>query len=454
MRGRNVVCLFAHLANSVAAFAPARWSVHHKRFIPQRVTTTSVAGAFLGSTLGGTSSSDVDTQIDSSALYLSASAASSSPADVVRWEDLLLAKQPIFCLLGDEECLKRQQQLPLEETLISDVHKTISAADVASIGLSVTAVGMALAWLISLSGPGAWRYYLSGGICAAASHVIPVPIDTVKTRKQIDPEFSRLHFLQAFQRILQQEGVSGLLAGLGPTAVGYLLEGAIKFGVYEVLKPVVSQTLSRIAVVSGFHLAFLNSKVTAFAISAAVSGVAASIMLCPMEALRIRMVANPQSKSGWLVTGCRMLKTEGVFSLSKGIVPMLFKQVPYTVTKNVSFDFMTRYAYAALQWRGSAIGPLLKLAVPFTAAAATSILSCVTSQPGDMLLSLVNAHTGDRRRMRDIVHDILRSDRGIAGFFVGMKTRFLHVGIIVTLQLLIYDVVKRLCGIAATGMAS
>jgi solute carrier family 25 phosphate transporter 3 len=78
------------------------------------------------------------------------------------------------------------------------------------------------------------------------------------------------------------------------------------------------------------------------------------------------------------------------------------------------------------------------------------VLSSITSQPGDMVLSLVNAHKGDRRSS-EIFRDILRSERGVRGFFVGFKTRLLHVGIIVTLQLLIYDYVKRLCGIAATG---
>jgi solute carrier family 25 (mitochondrial phosphate transporter), member 3 len=227
--------------------------------------------------------------------------------------------------------------------------------------------------------------------------------------------------------------------------------GSIKFGVYEVLKPVCTQGLSRVAALS-VYLAFVQSKVFAFAVSAAVSGVAASIMLCPMEALRIRMVANPEEKKGWLPVGYQMLKEEGIVSMFKGMVPMLYKQVPYTVTKNVSFDFITKFGYTALLWSGSATGSTAKLFVPLAAAALTSILSCITSQPGDMVLSLVNAHSGDRRRTRDIVRDILLSDRGIGGFFVGLKTRFLHVGVTVTLQLLIYDFIKRLCGIAATGM--
>lgn len=401
---------------------------------------------------------------DSSTLVSSSTATTAAPAPVP-WEDVLLALEPIVCAEGDEECFRlknlrleelRQQHQDSQSRLSPNALSAaaVSVSDVAVLGGSVASVALALLYLVSLSGPGAWRYYLSGGICAAASHVIPVPIDTVKTRKQIDPAFARLDFFQAFRTIFQQEGPSGLLAGLGPTFFGYLLEGAIKFGVYEVLKPVVAQTLTNLAGLS-IYLAFVDSRVAAFAISAAVSGVAASIMLCPMEALRIRRVADSQSGAGWMFTGYQILRTEGVLALSKGMIPMLYKQVPYTVTKNVSFDFMTRYAYAALlNWRGTAIGPGAKLAVPLAAAAVSSLLSCVTSQPGDMLLSLANANSGDRRRTRDIAYDILQSERGVGGFFVGMKTRFLHVGIIVTLQLFLYDFVKRLCGIASTGMTS
>ena len=67
-----------------------------------------------------------------------------------------------------------------------------------------------------------------------------------------------------------------------------------------------------------------------------------------------------------------------------------------------------------------------------------------------MVLSVVNAHEGDRRPM-DILRGILQSNRGFAGLFVGFRTRLLHVGLIVTIQLLVYDSVKRLLGIAATG---
>jgi uncharacterized membrane protein (DUF2068 family) len=42
------------------------------------------------------------------------------------------------------------------------------------------ATAFAFAALMSVSGPGAWRYFLAGGICAAVSHAITTPIDVVK----------------------------------------------------------------------------------------------------------------------------------------------------------------------------------------------------------------------------------------------------------------------------------
>ena len=127
---------------------------------------------------------------------------------------------------------------------------------------------------------------------------------------------------------------------------------------------------------------------------------------------------------------------------------MLYKQIPYTMTKNVSFDFLTKFMYRTWTVASGGAGSLV---IPLIAAAAASVLSCLSSQPGDMLLSLVNAHEGERRRTRDLVRQIYHSDRGLRGFLVGVKTRLLHVGLIVTVQLLIYDLVKRLFGIAATG---
>merc|ERR1719221_750723 len=88
-----------------------------------------------------------------------------------------------------------------------------------------------------------YRYFVSGGTCAAISHGITCPIDVVKTRMQSDPSKYK-SLVQSTATIIKEEGVSTLSKGLGPTLVGYGIEGALKFGVYEVTKPLVISAFS------------------------------------------------------------------------------------------------------------------------------------------------------------------------------------------------------------------
>ena len=171
-----------------------------------------------------------------------------------------------------------------------------------------------------------------------------------------------------------------------------------------------------------------------------------------MEALRIRMVSDPDfAPNGWLQAGRTMIQREGFLGLWRGLMPQIYKQVPYTITKNVSFDLFTKLAYGIAIAQGLRITHAVSVAVPVVSALLASILSCVSSQPGDMLLSLVNAHEGEFRSTNEIAREIAQSDLGIRGFFVGLKFRMYHVVIIVTLQLVLYDLIKRLCGGIATG---
>jgi len=130
------------------------------------------------------------------------------------------------------------------------------------------------------------RYFLSGGLCAALSHGITTPIDVVKTRIQSEPEVFNEGLASATKAIVTQDGVGALLGGLGPTVVGYGIEGAMKFGLYESLKPTFAQFLPA----NDVALAYLGASV--------VAGAAASLLLCPMEHTRIRLVTEPTFAKG------------------------------------------------------------------------------------------------------------------------------------------------------------
>ena len=91
-------------------------------------------------------------------------------------------------------------------------------------------------------------------------------------------------FVKTAKSLIQNEGIGSLSTGLVPTLVGFGLEGAVKFGVYESLKPVCMSLLQS------------NEKTLPYLLASIAAGAVASTMLCPMERARIRLVTVKQQK--------------------------------------------------------------------------------------------------------------------------------------------------------------
>jgi solute carrier family 25 phosphate transporter 3 len=281
------------------------------------------------------------------------------------------------------------------------------------------------------------RYFLSGGLCAAASHGVTTPIDVVKTRIQADPQTYDQGVLEGARKILKDDGSSALLAGLGPTVIGYGVEGATKFGLYESLKPELARLLS------------LDSPAIPYLVASVVAGAVASFLLCPMEKTRVRLVTDPDFASNLLTGIPRLVEESGVSGLFSGLTAMLSKQVPYTFAKQVSFDTFAASLYAAAANANLAAADV-KFEVAFGAALLASVLACIISHPGDVLLTKTYKSSGSNRGFGELVSEIYE-EQGIKGFFSGISARFLHVGVIITSQLVLYDTVKQLLGLPATG---
>lgn len=169
------------------------------------------------------------------------------------------------------------------------------------------------------------RFFIAGGASAAISHGVTTPIDVVKTRMQSDSALAVISPSEAAIKIIKDDGPRAMLAGLGPTVIGYGIEGALKFGVYESLKNPFLSLFSE------------GSSSEAYLAAAACAGALASIVLCPMEETRIRLVTDPTFGNGLLDGLPKLLKEDGVLSpFRRGMAPMLIKQVPYTIGKQVS----------------------------------------------------------------------------------------------------------------------
>jgi hypothetical protein len=121
--------------------------------------------------------------------------------------------------------------------------------------------------------------------------------------------------LSATLSIIKDDGPTVLLGGLGSTVVGYGIEGAMKFGVYEVFKPIMTKLIK-------------GSKGAAYIAASVFAGAVASILLCPMESTRIRQVTDPKYADKGLMTAFpQLVEEEGFGPMFSGIWAMLSKQV-------------------------------------------------------------------------------------------------------------------------------
>jgi len=224
---------------------------------------------------------------------------------------------------------------------------------------------------------------LAGGICCSITHGALCPVDVVKTRIQLDPAKYNQGMIGGFRQIIAEEGVGALASGLGPTAVGYFVQGWFKFGGVEFFKINMAQSLGDEAAWkyrTGIYLA-----------AAAGAEFIADVFLCPLEATRIRLVSNPTFGSGLLDAFPKIIAQDGVMKgFYSGFGPILFKQVPYTMAK-----FAVQGAAAESIFNSVGVDPKTasdntKLAVSLSSGVIAGVAAAIISHPADTLLSLVN----------------------------------------------------------------
>jgi solute carrier family 25 phosphate transporter 3 len=186
-----------------------------------------------------------------------------------------------------------------------------------------------------------------------------------------------------FRTVIAEEGVAALATGLGPTAVGYFVQGWFKFGGVEFFKINMAQSL-------GERKAW-EYRFPIYLTAAACAEFIADIFLCPLEATRIRLVSNPSYANGLASAFPKILRNEGVLKgFYSGFGPILFKQIPYTMAK-----------FAVQGWAAERIMNVsnidvktatnnTKVAVALSSGVVAGVAAAIISHPADTLLSLIN----------------------------------------------------------------
>ncbi|KAK7207954.1 mitochondrial carrier domain-containing protein [Myxozyma melibiosi] len=287
-----------------------------------------------------------------------------------------------------------------------------------------------------------WTCALGGALACGPTHSAVTPLDLVKCRRQVDPTIYSSN-MQGWKTIIKSEGFGGVFTGVGATFIGYTFQGAGKYGLYELFKKKYSDLV-------GERLAF-DYRTEVYLAASASAEFFTDLALCPWEAIKVRTQTTiPPFASSVFDGWNKITATEGFGGLYKGLVPLWFRQIPYTMLKFASFERTVEKIYDTLPKPKSEYSTLQQTGVSFLGGYIAGILCAAVSHPSDVMVSKINADRLPGESMGAAVGRIY-SKIGFVGLWNGLPVRIFMIGTLTAMQWLIYDSFKLYVGLPTTG---
>uniref|UniRef100_A0A146KSI9 Phosphate carrier protein, mitochondrial n=1 Tax=Lygus hesperus TaxID=30085 RepID=A0A146KSI9_LYGHE len=268
---------------------------------------------------------------------------------------------------------------------------------------------------------------MGGAICCGFTHFLIVPLDLVKCRLQVNPAKYK-NLITGFKVTVKEDGKLGMMKGWAPTAIGYSMQGACKFGFYEYFKVLYSSLLSE-------EKAFAW-RTGVFLIASASAEFIADVFLVPWESIKVKIQTTPGYANTLRECAPKMYAEEGMNAFFKSLVPLWCRQIPYTMMKFASFERTVEAIYKNVMPKPrEKCSTGEQLLVTFVAGYIAGVFCAVVSHPADTLVSKLNQAKG-----KSAIE--VAKGMGMAGMWKGLGPRIIMIGTLTALQWFIYDFVK------------
>ncbi|XP_019424405.1 PREDICTED: LOW QUALITY PROTEIN: mitochondrial phosphate carrier protein 1, mitochondrial-like [Lupinus angustifolius] len=281
------------------------------------------------------------------------------------------------------------------------------------------------------------RYYglctIGGILSAGTTHVALTPLDVLKVNMQVHP-IKYYSISSCFTTLMREQGPSALWRGWAGKFFGYGAQGGCRFGLYEYFKQVYTNILVD-----------QNRNIVYF-LSSASAEVFANVALCPFEAIKVRVQAQPCFAKGLLDGIPKLYASEGIQGFYRGLVPLLGRNIPFSMVMFSAFEHSVDFLYRnVVKRKKEDCSKLQQLGVTCLAGYAAGSIGSFISNPADnVVASLYN------RKADSLVLTVRKI--GLANLFTrSLPIRMLLVGPSITLQWFFYDTIKILGGLPTSG---
>jgi len=226
-----------------------------------------------------------------------------------------------------------------------------------------------------------WRPFVYGGLASCTAEFGTFPIDTTKTRLQvqgqkIDKNHETLKYrgmTDAILKISKQEGFSALYSGIWPAVLRQATYGTIKFGTYYTLKEYFEKGEEDVAI---------NICCGVFA------GMFSSAIANPTDVLKVRMqVLGIHNQRGLIACFQDVYRHEGVGGLWRGVGPTSQRAAVIAAVELPVYDFCKHHLIPTLD---NSVGN------HFVSSLIASLGSAVASTP----LDVIRTRLMNQRRLR------------------------------------------------------
>ncbi|KAJ2796833.1 hypothetical protein H4R21_004558 [Coemansia helicoidea] len=280
---------------------------------------------------------------------------------------------------------------------------------------------------------------ISGAGSSALALLLIYPLDTIKTRLQVQTRARGDHEtlkdpLDAVRKIVVNEGVGGLYAGLATNLASQLINGFAYFYAYSTVRKLALRTLS----VDGLSL----STVAELAVGA-VAGMACQVVTLPVGVVATRQqTAHHTERVPWRQTVREIVHAEGIGGLWAGFRPAML----LCANPAITYGVFERAKTALLQDQAR---KSLTSAEAFWVGAVAKTLATVITYPYIMAKVRLQWRPSKEELAvggQDVVYksaaDVLRKvfwRDGVAGWYQGMQTQIIKAVITQALMLMINE---------------
>jgi solute carrier family 25 phosphate transporter 3 len=290
-----------------------------------------------------------------------------------------------------------------------------------------------------------FKCMIGGILSCGLTHTAVVPLDVVKCKMQVFPQKYK-GLIPGLKTVVAEETGKGLTIGWAPTLIGYSMQGAAKFGLYEFFKDTYGNLVG--------EENYANYKGLIWLTASASAEFFADIALCPMEMVKVKIQTSPHGT--WptsLVAATSKMSAERANTgfPFKSVVPLWSRQIPYTMAKFFFFEKIVQlfYTHVFTQEKDSYSKPT-QLGITFASGYLAGVICAIVSHPADTLVSQMGKADNKGKGFGQIASEV-----GLKNLLTkGLGTRILMIGTLTGLQWWIYDSFKTAFGMGTTGGAA